>query len=185
MNAGESVPNAFLMREKRVDENRAKAALTSSLFSWKRFHTQRQVQAYSDGKTLYCSCNLFHASADWPAEAGVVKEGIRAAGSADKTRDPQQPELGLQTAYRSAQRVSHCQGATCCHPSNRGNEKPLTSEYTNQANNTLLLKHFHPPRQTEQIIGSSWAWGLLLQIISAHYLVKLTELWLSSPQKKQ
>ncbi len=28
MNAGESVPNAFLMREKRVDENSAKAVLT-------------------------------------------------------------------------------------------------------------------------------------------------------------
>lgn len=37
MNAGESVPNAFLMREKRVDENSAKAVLTSSLFGKKRF----------------------------------------------------------------------------------------------------------------------------------------------------
>lgn len=52
-NAGESVPNAFLMREKCVDENSAKAALTSPLFSWKRFH----IQAYSYGLMLHCSFN--------------------------------------------------------------------------------------------------------------------------------
>ena len=37
---------------------------------------------------------LFAVSrADRPAEAGAVQEGVGAAGAADQTRDPQQPEL--------------------------------------------------------------------------------------------
>lgn len=91
-------------------------------------HATRMVKHYA-GNVMGFACCPFRVT-DWPAEAGVVKEGVRAAGSADKTRDPQQPKLRLQTAYWGAQRVSHCQGATCCHPANRGNEKPLACLYT-------------------------------------------------------
>lgn len=45
MNAGELVPNAYLMREKRVDENSAKAVQTSSGFP------------FVSVKSLHCSRN--------------------------------------------------------------------------------------------------------------------------------
>lgn len=58
MNAGESVPNAFLMREKRVDENSAKAALTSSVFGEKEVPQSFFAMM---PKTPLCSyCRLFH-----------------------------------------------------------------------------------------------------------------------------
>lgn len=47
MNAGESVPNAFLMREKCVDENSEKAAMTNSLFSQTRLYADADRRAHT------------------------------------------------------------------------------------------------------------------------------------------
>lgn len=165
MNAGESVPNAFLMREKRIDENSAQGVLNTSLLKNSfltpflcHTHILAVITTRYAVYIIGCTCRLFHTSVDWPAEAGVVKEGVGAVGSADETRDSQQPELRLQTAYRGAQRVSHCQRATCCHPANRGMEKNSsfvcthTYLYTlNQANNTLSHKYSEPNWENHEL----------------------------------
>ena len=183
MNAGESVPNAFLMREKRVDENSAKAALTSSVFGGKRGASV--FFAVKPETLLRSRCPLFHT--DWPAEAGAVKEGVGAAGPADKARDPKQPEFRLQTAYRGAQRVSHCQGATCCHPADRGTKKELKNPAFACTHTVKQPQENTASVPTEQIMGSPRVRGLLLHIISALYLVwdlKLTAPWLRAPPKE-
>lgn len=106
MNAGESLPNAYLMREQHTDE--------------------KSVQAVRCFLFLFYHKTLFGLRVDRPAEAGVVQEGVRAFGSADEAGNSQQPELRLQTAYRGAQRISHCQRATCCHPANGGKKRCQT-----------------------------------------------------------
>lgn len=68
MNAGESVPNAFLMREKRIDENSAKAVPSCSLLCKNRFlsrspcHTRAMVAKHNTVDVT--GCTLFLVSAD-------------------------------------------------------------------------------------------------------------------------
>lgn len=71
MNAGESVPNAFLMREKRIDENSAKSVLSSSVLK-NSFRSHFLCHKYkltviTTGYSVYlivCACRLFNTSAD-------------------------------------------------------------------------------------------------------------------------
>lgn len=111
MNAGESLPNAYFMREQHADEKSVQTVrfFLSLFFFFKSRNT------------------VWNARIDRPAEAGVVQEGVGAVGSADEAGDSQQPELRLQTAYRGAQRISHCQRATCCHPANGGKKRCQTA----------------------------------------------------------
>lgn len=144
-NGGESAQNAFLMRENCVDEDSSPTAMYSSLLNQKFFSQTYTHTHVVIGKNVTLLMSWFSQKAkrifivcwtDWPTEAGAVKERVGAAGSANKAGDPQQPELGLQTAYRSAQRVSHCQRATCCHSPNRGStKKSLTCLPTKQNTN--------------------------------------------------
>lgn len=106
MNAGESLPNAYFMREQHADE--------------------KSVQTVRCFLSLFYHETSFGMRVDRPAEAGVVQEGVGAVGSADEAGDSQQPELRLQTAYRGAQRISHCQRTTCCHPANGGKKRCQT-----------------------------------------------------------
>lgn len=75
MNAGESLPHAFLMREQLADET--------------------SVQTVHSHFSLFYHKPPFGLREDRPAEAGVVQEGVRAVGSADEAGDSQQPELRL------------------------------------------------------------------------------------------
>lgn len=76
MNAGESRPNAFLMREQHAGE---KSVQTVHRFIFLCFYRKTPLGL----------------RVDRPAEAGVVQEGVGAVGSADEAGDSQQPELRL------------------------------------------------------------------------------------------
>lgn len=89
-NAGESVPNAYLMRESVLMKIVQKLVLTSSLFGEKSLlifffvigkhmcHTGTQAHTLKNDNNDVTGglCDVFHVCADRPAEAGAVKKGV-------------------------------------------------------------------------------------------------------------